>query len=191
VTAIFSKLPFEIHDGELRDLEGIPVRLGRAPVRVKAYQIVVWVGISADDWTLERSTPRFPAILDSGHSDYFSIQADQLHRWAGLHPDSLKPGFVRINNISVPRRVATLWLQPNLPNHRGLYLGKPAFRLAGDAGIAVYPKGGQDPNGRDYPKDFPRLPILGMRGLTVSRLQLAIDFNRNRVFLRTTSRFGW
>jgi hypothetical protein len=141
VAAILSKLPFEIQASDLRDLEGVPVRLGRAPVRVKAYQIVVWVGISASRSTLDQGAPRIPAILDTGHSDYFSIQVDHLHRWAGLHPDSLKPmGLVRVNKISIPRRAATIWLQPNLPNHRGLYLGKPAFRLADHVGIAVYPK---------------------------------------------------
>jgi hypothetical protein len=192
VPSILSNLPFESRDNDLRDLEGVPIRLGRAPVRVKAYQIVVWVGISPSRWALDQDAPRIPAIVDTGHSDYFSIQADHLLHWAGLHPDALTSmSLVNINNVAVPRRAAIIWLQPNLPNHRGLFLGKPAFRLADNARIAVYPEGGQDPTGREYPKDYPRLPVLGMRALAVSRLKRSIDFSRNRVSLRTPGRLWW
>jgi hypothetical protein len=54
-------------------------------VTVKAHQVVVWVSLTlyeTDDW--DSGIPRIPAILDTGHTHNFSIQTDQLVRWAGI-----------------------------------------------------------------------------------------------------------
>ena len=59
-------------------------------VRVKAYQIIAWVSLSVKRVaTWEPGTPTFPAILDPGHNHNFSIQEEQLIRWAGLRPETL------------------------------------------------------------------------------------------------------
>jgi len=62
----------------------------RAPgesVRVKPYQIIVYVSVSLPallDW--DPHTPSFPAILDTGNNHNLSIRKGQLRLWAGLQP---------------------------------------------------------------------------------------------------------
>jgi len=181
VPIILSKVPFYTQDDDARF-----VTFGGSRVQIKPYQIVVWIGISASDADLDEAAPRIPALLDTGHAHYFAIQASHLFKWAGLHPDSLIPlPDIRINHIQVPVRKATIWLQPGWPlPHHALKLPKPFRLAAGDRiGIAVYPRGGQDPNNKDYPADFPRLPSLGMLGLTRQQLRLSIDFRKRHASL--------
>jgi hypothetical protein len=193
VPSILSKLPFDTEPGYLRDLEGKPVQFGRDRVTVNGLQIIVWVGITRNPQEpLDDNAPRIPAILDTGHSDYFTLQHFHLRKWAGMPLERFYPlGHRTINHIKVPSRKATIWLQPNLPESRALYKGKQAFPLVCEEGITIYPESGQDPDGKPYPKDYPRLPVIGMRGLTLNRLHLPIDFGRRHVFLRPPSRLAW
>jgi len=195
VPSILSKLPFDDASGYLRDLEGQPVEFGRDRVMVKGLQVIVWVGITRyPDEPLDDNASRIPAILDTGHSHYFTLQHFHLTKWAGMPLERLDPrGHRTINHIKVPSRQATIWLQPNLPGSRALYIykGKQAFPLVSEEGITIYPEGGVDPDGKPYPKGYPRLPVIGMRGLSMNHLRLSIDFRRSLVFLRSPSRFGW
>jgi hypothetical protein len=60
-------------------------------VRVKAYEILIWVSLSPRHAVeVERGTPRFPALLDTAHTHNFSIQDQHLIRWAGLPPAALR-----------------------------------------------------------------------------------------------------
>jgi hypothetical protein len=99
---------------------------------------------------------------------------------------------IRINHVQVPVRKATIWLQPGWPNSQDTSKRPKPFRLAaGDrVGIAVYPRGGKDPNNTDYPTDFPRLPLLGMLGLTRQQLRLSIDFRKRHASLYRPFRLG-
>jgi hypothetical protein len=162
-------------------------------VIVKGLQIIVWVGITRyPDELLDDNASRIPAILDTGHLHYLILQYVHLIKWAGMPIERVGPlGNRTINHIKVPSRIATIWLQPNLPGSRSLYRGRRALPLVSEEGITIYPEAVVDPEGNLYPKDFPRLPVIGMRGLSLNRLRLSIDFGRRHVFLRPPSRLGW
>ena len=150
----------------------------RAPgesVRVKPYQIIVYVSVSLQallEW--DPRTPSFPAILDTGNNHNFSIRHEQLRRWAGLQPEALPIiGVMRERQQRIPLHSAAVWLHRNLPGERALKDQEP-HPLKLEEGIAIYP----DDIG-------PRLPILGLRALTQNQISTAIDPERTRVDLRT------
>ena len=158
------------------------VSVGRERVTIKPYQIIVWVSVTArDQEILEPNTPRFPAVLDIGLSYNFAIGEVLLTRWAGLHPQSLRAlARVRLSGLPADVRDAEVWLYPNQPGQRDRFTDQPPFRLQLYRGIAVYP--------RDTP-NVPRLPLLGLRGLRWTKLQLAVDCQACHVCLRTPRRF--
>ena len=53
------------------------------PVRIKPYQIILWVSLAPpEERTLRPNAPRFPAILDLGHSHNFSLTEEHLTHWS-------------------------------------------------------------------------------------------------------------
>ena len=65
MTAILRRLPFHENADE--------VSVGLERVRIRPYQIIVWVSLSAKSvLELPPHAPRFPAILDTGHNHNFS-----------------------------------------------------------------------------------------------------------------------
>ena len=149
---------------------------------VRAQQIVVWVSLAdIDQRELLRGTPRLPAVLDSGFSHNFGIREEHLMRWAGIQPAYFpRMGDIRVNDVTVPRHDADVWLYRNRPGQRDELADGPPFRLAISQGSVVYPA--------DTP-NAPRLPVLGLRGLKWTGLQLSIDCDRLLVRLRTRQRF--
>lgn len=136
---------------------------------------------SGDQVQLERNLPRFPVLLDIGLSHNFALSEDQLLRWAGLHPRSLPLlGHARLSGLPVDLRDADVWLYGNQPGQRDLFTDQPPFGLQLHRGIAVYP--------RDTP-NAPRLPLLGLRALRWTNLQLIVDCQACQVSLRTPRRF--
>jgi hypothetical protein len=158
------------------------VSVGRERVTIKPYQIIVWVSLTArDQEILEPGTPRFPAVLDIGLSYNFSISDELLRRWAGLHPRSLRGlGRVRLSGLPADVHEAEAWLYPNQPGQRDRFLNQPPFRLHLKRGIAVYLR---------HTPNVPRLPLLGLRGLRWTNLQLSLDCQACHVSLRTPRRF--
>ena len=150
--------------------EKTTVTVQNEAVEVKAYQIIVWVSISLRsvlEW--DAKIPQFPAILDIGNTHNFAISQEQLQRWAGVHPDSLRLlKRMREKKHLVPVRAASLWLH-----------GNDAFRLDIDDGIGVYETNG------------PRLPILGLRSLTNSKLQTFIYGDQTRAVIQTPRKWYW
>jgi hypothetical protein len=140
-------------------------------VEVKAHQIIVWVSISSDEsseW--DPRLPRLPAILDTGTTHNFSLTEDHLLAWAGIHVGSLgNLGRVRIEGRNAPLCNVGLWLHTD---------GAP-FELEVDSGIAV------------LEGDWPRLPILGLRALTNSKLQTFIYGDTKQVVIRTPPPWYW
>ena len=149
---------------------------------VFSYQIVLWVSISPKGLdTLDTSTPRFPAVLDTGFTHNFLIQPDQLKSWAGLMPDHLKPlGQFRAHGELVPLHAANVWLHPNASGERDQFSGAPPFRVELDLGIGICPSAMQRP---------PRLPLLGIRGL--DRADLDVLFHHRRRVTIRTARWFW
>jgi len=151
-------------------------------VTVRPYQIVVWVSLHPMGRPdLPPDAPRFPAILDSGHSHNFSITEEHLFHWAGFAPGALRTlGTIRIAGRRVPLVAANVWIHGNQSGQRDVLAARPAFCIQLDSGIAVYPEG--------IPA-VPRLPLLGLRGLRRADLQLHVDCRKCRVDLYTASPF--
>jgi hypothetical protein len=150
---------------------------------VKRQQIVVWVSVAeSEQGESLRGTPRFPAVLDTGFSHNFGIRAELLARWAGIQPAFFpRTGHLRVNDVTVPRYDADVWLDRNQPGKRDPLEDDPPFRLALNQGIAIYPAG---------TPTAPRLPVLGLRALKWTGLHLCIDSDNLRVWLRTR-RWFW
>jgi hypothetical protein len=71
-------------------------------VPVRSYQIIVWVSLAIGE-TLPDDARRFPAVLDTGHSHNFSIQENQLARWAGIDSAECRGlGAILVNRQEVP-----------------------------------------------------------------------------------------
>ena len=147
---------------------------------VLSHQIVLWVSVSHKGLdTLDASTPRFPAVLDTGFTHNFLIQPEQLKSWAGLMPEHLKQlGQFRAYGELVPLHAASVWLHPNASGERDQFSGAPPFRVELDLGIGICASGMQR---------APRLPLLGLRGL--DRADLEVLMRHRRLTLRTPRRF--
>src|SRR5262245_41271111 len=104
--------------------------LRNEPVRLKAYQIVVWVSITARETTEPSGAAPFPAILDTGNSHNFSLHEQHLARWSTLRPDALPAvGAVRDRGQRLTRRAASLWLYRNRSGIREPQTDVPPHRL--------------------------------------------------------------
>ena len=140
-------------------------------VQIKAFQIIVWVSVMSDEidaW--DPRTPRFPAILDVGNNHNFAVSGDHLVRWAGIQPVSLvELKHIRERGRRVPLRGGSLWLHTD----------RDPFKLIVENGIAI------------YENDGPRLPTLGLRALTNSKLQTFIYGNTKQVVIRTPPKWYW
>jgi hypothetical protein len=139
---------------------------GSRTVEVRSYQIVIWASIDR---------LMFPVIVDTGHSHNFSIPQRQLIEWAGV-PELEQIGEVEVNRQRMPQYRSDLRLHRNRPGTREPR--QETSPLVFDQGITVIP---QDIEGA------PRMPLLGLRALTLNRLRLSIDGKRRQVTLRV----GW
>ena len=154
-----------------------PVVVCGRSVRVKPYQIVVWVSVAVADLEWDSRTPAFPAILDTGNTFTFSIFQSQLVQWAGIQPPLLRRlGTIREGGHPYPCHEADVWPHPNVPGRRDRRTDRQPLRLPLQKGIAVYPNAASPP---------PHLPLLGLRALTENNLHLTIDGQRRLVWLRT------
>jgi hypothetical protein len=160
-------------------------------VTVKAFQIVVWVSVTTVfEERFAQTTPRFPAILDTGSMFTFAIREAQLRKWAGIHCHALRVlQQVRHQGRSIPMHAAKVWLHQNQPGERDQLRGQKPFRMQNEPGIAVYP------NELPY---APRLPLLGLRALMENELHLLVNSQHKWVSLRSPDWqtrllpwFGW
>lgn len=174
VPVVLRDLPY-FHRRTTIDVRGRPENVGPT-------QIIVWVSITdIDQDTCGTEVPRLPAILDTGLNHNFAIKQEHLTRWAGIDPRWLsKTKEIKVRDEIVPVYDAEVWLHSNRPGERDTIADQPSFRLGLELGIAVYPRG---------MSGAPRLPLLGLRALEWSKLRLAVDCERRRVWLGTRRRF--
>jgi hypothetical protein len=146
------------------------VSFQQAVEEVKPFQIVVWVGIA----TREGISRMFPAFLDTGHNETFSISEEKLRAWTGIDYRRLRllPG-VRIGKQLLPRCDADMVIYRNVPRTNAVST-IPPFRLSTPSGIII-----------QHPDTATRLPILGMRGLVENELKLVIDGKRKELTLKS------
>ncbi len=175
MTAILRRLPFHENADE--------VTVGLERVRIRPYQIIVWVSLSAKSvLELPPHAPRFPALLDTGHNHNFSIRRQHLVNWAGIDPAGVPVrGAVREGGRRAQLYRLNAWLHPNQAGERDRFADRPPFCLELPEGVAVYP----DEAG------FPPLPLLGLRALVRNKLHLAIDPESQLVNLRTPDWRTW
>ncbi len=157
-------------------------------VEVRAYQIIVWVGIAGvGEFQPAPDAPRFPAILDTGHNHMFAIRPTQLREWAGVEWHLLPTEFghqPKYNGVPVPHRRANLWLYPNQYGWRDfLDPHTPPALLELNEGVAVYGDGEWLGTGGSEKLAGPRLPLIGLRAVTSARLGLRIDADAQRVWI--------
>jgi hypothetical protein len=147
------------------------------PLKTRPFQIIVQVSIS-DLLTGDSRVPIIPALLDTGNNHNLSIQENHLVRWAGVQPLSLPfLGAIREGGRTLSLRLANVWIHRNRSGRRELRDGEP-FLLALNEGIAIYPEDGSS---------YPRLPLLGLRGIIKNNLKLVIDGKRNHVSLSSSA----
>lgn len=130
----------------MRILDRLPVPqadtlafVGAESIRIKQYQVVVWVSVTAvADGEWRPTIPRFPAILDTGHTHNFSIQQQHLARWAGVDQGVLRQvGSIRHEGIRTPLVAARLWLDRNVRGQAAVAADAP-FPLHVVRGIAIH-----------------------------------------------------
>jgi hypothetical protein len=117
------------------------VAVGTERVRVRPYQILIWVSLSAKRvMDLPPTAARFPAILDTGHNHNFSLRCKHLDRWARIDPDQLPGlGTVREGGRRATLYPLNVWLHCNKPGERDRFANRPAYCLELPQGVAVYP----------------------------------------------------
>jgi hypothetical protein len=150
-------------------------------VTVHRDQILVWVSVHlAGVPRLEPNIPRIPALLDTGNNFGFSLQQRHLREWAGLDPGLLSLlGNLEINDQTVNRHEASVWLYPNVPGKREVAVGSPPYLLEMERGIAVFPPDAAPPG--------PRLPLLGLAALLNNNLDFWLDPDLREVTVQTQS----
>ncbi len=136
-------------------------------IEIRGFQIVVW---------LRMREQIFPAVLDTGHSHNMSIPEQYLSAWAGVGNLTLL-GEIEANRRLLPQYAADVWIHKNRPKTREPL--QAAFPLRMDQGITVVPEG---------TTGAPRLPLLGLRAISKSGLNLIID-GRHRLVSLTTGRW--
>ena len=149
--------------------EKTDLAVGKEIVQAKPYQIIVWVSVCVPGLLdFDPKIPKLPAILDPGDNHNFSISEDHLRRWAGLDPRRLKEQRrIRKEGEVVQLRSASLWLHGDEP-----------YPLDVGEGIAVF-------------KEGPRLPLLGLRAITKSRLRMVIKGDQKKAIIRTPPKRFW
>lgn len=138
-------------------------------VEVKAFQIIVWVSIAGANSRWLPGTSRLPAILDVGNNHNFAITERYLLTWAGIAAALPELTKIRQQGEKLLLRSAALWLHAD----------DESFELAVHGGIAV------------HAGTWPRLPILGLRALTNSKLQTFIYGDTRRVHIRRPPPWYW
>ena len=119
-------------------------------VEVYRNQIVVWISI--DDVLRP-----LPAIFDTGHGHNLSIGEGMLKRWSGA---SLKRiGELEIGHQQVVQYAADVRVHRNVPSQAALR--GDSYPLEMPQSISVFEEG-----------DAPRLPLIGLRTETGTRLVL-------------------
>jgi hypothetical protein len=169
MSAVLRNLPFRAEEDE--------VVVGSERVRIKPYQIVLWVSLSAREvLELPARAQRFPAIIDTGHNHYFSINAQLASRWAGLAAGALPlTGAIRVRGQRLALHAASLWIHPNRPGRRDELSGAQPLLVKLSRGIALHPGVGREPG----------LPLLGLRALVENQLHVTVDAERCVVRMRT------
>jgi hypothetical protein len=158
------------------------------PVKVFAYEPVVWVSLTAADViALPPDAPRFPALVDTGNVVALNIREGHLSAWtkpplgAGDLPFAAPPRPVHDASGQVtrlPRNRARVWLHPYPEG-----AGRPPLDLEVSGGILDYEPPPSVPQGQLPGPVGPHLPLLGALAFRPRGLSVHVNYRRLRVFI--------
>jgi hypothetical protein len=170
-------MPFRIARVPLVGADRV-VSPGGVDVALRAYQAVVWVRLVT--WvgpSLPDAVP-FPAVVDTGNNNSFLIPGPFFRAWARVDYRDLRPGrSVRVNGLPLKFYGLNLDL---LRFHNGEPTTRVAAHLQTDQGVMIIPDA--------LVPSFPRLPVLGVRCLTVNRVTFTLDGGRQTFSLSQPGR---
>lgn len=191
-------LPREPSVGILYGLQ-YPIYPHQAIIRVSLTEPTV-TSLSAD-------ARAFPALIDTGNNESFSIGYRHLEAWANLHPQTLRylgDHAVKVASghrfSGLPRYRATLWLHPDprLPDvsplpivlHKGFTLYPRGLGHTLPARESVWRKlweyiGRAVSSSPEIAMVGPSLPTIGIRSLAYGRLKLHLDYESLRCTIET------
>ena len=151
---------------------------GTSRFEIRPNQIVCWASLTPENysWGDSDRIPCFPILIDTGNGRNFTLQEKHLQDWAhvGALDAVRKKSQVKINNILVSLRAATLWLHRNVPGQARPDRSRIPLPIDFSPGIEVVPS----------EVNYPRLPLLGMRALFIARLELTVNGFDRKVNLR-------
>lgn len=111
------------------------VEVGNELVEIRPYQMILWASLCIRG----RLSPRFPAILDTGHSLNFSIREQQLRSWTRIDPAEMaRIGHATLNNRPVDLARGALAIYRNRPRTRDLFTDVEPFLMELPEGIVVH-----------------------------------------------------
>jgi hypothetical protein len=147
--------------------------------------LLVWLSIGLrGEERLDRLSPAFPALFDTGNNHDCYLHEHHLVQWAGIRPAMLAVlGTRRINREPVPCHEGDVWIYPNQPGTYKRAEDKPPFRLRIEGGIAVRPTDAQHAAAVS-----PRVPLLGVAAARRNKLDWWFDSQASHFYLRTA---GW
>jgi hypothetical protein len=135
------------------------------PVTLRVNQPVVWVRLAAWDGSPVPTPVAFPAVLDTGNNYSFLIPATLFQAWTGLDLDRLTPlRTMEANGLPVGCYPFNLDL---LRIRAGRATDRLARQLHTDRGIVIVSDA--------YALRFPRMPVIGVRCLTVNRITFTLN----------------
>jgi hypothetical protein len=175
----FAELPVPTADtdAEVISPAGRTVRL-----RVKAYQVRLWVSVSPLAWRehLPSGAPCFAPVLDTGNSHHLTLREADLasspkeFQWSidEKRPLGLQEGEVK---VCVPRLLDHIWIHSNLPDWTG---GPYRLRIGANGGMNYFPakhKYHTEPELEGYQPKMPHVPLLGLRALCAASIGVEFD----------------
>ncbi|MCI0704056.1 MAG: hypothetical protein L0241_23605 [Planctomycetia bacterium] len=160
-------MPFVLTRVSLVDRERT-VAPGGVPVTLRTNQPIVWVRLSAWTPTPSLVPVTFPAVLDTGNNYSFLISAAEFRVWTGLDSEQLTPlRMMEANGVLVGCFAFNLEL---MRLQRGNPTDQIACQLQTDRGIVIIPE--------NLSHRFPRMPVIGVRCLTINRLTFSLNGDR-------------
>jgi hypothetical protein len=141
---------------------------GGVPIVFRAYQPVAWVRLVP--WVREPPARAviFPAVIDTGNNHFFMIPGVLFREWAGVdYDDSPRGRTIIVSGIPLK----TYGFNIDLFRLRSGKPGRaPVARLQMGEGITIIPD--------TLSANLPRVPVIGVRTLTVNRITFTIDGDR-------------
>jgi hypothetical protein len=170
-------MPFRITRVPLVAAEHV-VSPGGVDVTLRPDQAVVWVRLVPWGGRSDPQSVTFPAVVDTGNNHIFLIPGPFFRVWARTDYRTVEPGRqVLVNGLPLrcfPFNLDLVRLRAGEPT------GRVAARLETGPGVMIIPDA--------LVSSFPRLPVLGVRSLTLNRVTFTLNGGRQTFSLSQPGR---